>query len=33
MRDAIHELVDKIQSENTLKRIYKLVLYLWANGV
>jgi len=30
-REAIHELVDKIQSEKTLKRIYNLVLYLWSN--
>jgi len=30
-REAIHELVDKIQSEKTLKRIYNLVLYLRSN--
>lgn len=30
MRNAIHEMIDKIQSEKLLKRIYKFVLYIYA---
>lgn len=29
MKDTIHELVDKIQSEELLKRIYNLVIYIY----
>lgn len=29
MRDAIYEMVDKIQSEKLLKRIYKFVSYIY----
>lgn len=29
MRGAIHEMVDKIQSEKLLKRIYKFVSYIY----
>ena len=30
-RKEIHELVDKIESEKSLKRIHKIVRHLWIN--
>lgn len=29
MRNAIHEMIEKIQSEKLLKRIYKFVFYIY----
>ncbi len=29
MKHAIHEMIDKIQSEKLLKRIYKFVSYIY----
>lgn len=32
MRKALHELIDLIQSEESIKRLYKLAQYLWKKG-
>lgn len=31
MRDVIHEMIDKIQSEKLLERIYNFVSYIYIN--
>ncbi len=31
MRDVIHEMIDKIQSEKLMERIYNFVSYIYIN--